>query len=142
MPIAFSRSLRSLHADGRSRRGVWILLLPLLVLCAWTAWFLGARVARFETSVQAHVEPSGILVATFTPSALAKIRVGQAGHLQTSATSVPVHVSRVAANVELTIDRGATPLAPGPAGTVEVQVESLSPAALLLRAAGYGGASP
>lgn len=56
VPIAFSRSMRSLHADGRSRRAICFLLLPAVVLAAWTAWFLGAHVSRYEITDRARLE--------------------------------------------------------------------------------------
>lgn len=56
MPIAFSRSMRSLHADGRSRRAIWFLLIPIAVLAAWSTWFVKARVARYEVTDRARLE--------------------------------------------------------------------------------------
>jgi len=48
--------MRSLHADGRSRRAIWFLLIPAVVLTAWTAWFLGAHVSRYEVTDRARLE--------------------------------------------------------------------------------------
>jgi membrane fusion protein (multidrug efflux system) len=48
--------MRSLHADGRSRRAIWFLLIPAAVLAAWTAWFLGAHVSRYEVTDRARLE--------------------------------------------------------------------------------------
>ncbi len=52
MPSPFSRTLRSLEADGHRR---WILgLVPtLLLLAAWSAWFLAARVTVYEVTEHA-----------------------------------------------------------------------------------------
>jgi len=56
VPIAFSRSMRSLHADGRSRRAIWFLLIPVVVLAAWTTWFVKSHVARYEVTDRARLE--------------------------------------------------------------------------------------
>lgn len=99
-----------------------------MVLGAWTIWFFEARVARFETSDRARIDGTRI-IAEFPPSA--RIHPGQLARFLINEGSFPARVTRVTgASVELMIDR---PLAPQP-GTVEVQVESLSPAAMLLRA--------
>ncbi len=55
MATAFSRSVRSLEADG-FRRSIVGLLLVILLLGAWTAWFFLARVARYEVTDQARLE--------------------------------------------------------------------------------------
>lgn len=168
MHIAFSRSLRSLHADGRSRRAIWFLLLPVVALAAWTAWFFGARVSRYEITDQARVEmdqavpgekpgaiiPPGKLrvIAEFPPpAAFGRIHAGQRalvriqgfppaqfGALRAHVTGIGGEVRNGSVPVELAIDTSATsiPLQRGLPGAVEVQVDSVSPATLLLRAAG------
>ena len=55
MPIAFSRSLRSLESDG-FRRSFWALALVVLLLSASCGWFLLARVAVYESSERARLE--------------------------------------------------------------------------------------
>jgi multidrug resistance efflux pump len=55
MATAFSRSVRSLEADG-FRRSIFGLLLVFLLLGAWTAWFFLAKVARYEVTEQARLE--------------------------------------------------------------------------------------
>lgn len=56
MAIAFSRSMRSLKADSRSRRAIWLLLVAGAVLTCWVAWFLRARVSRYEVTDHARLE--------------------------------------------------------------------------------------
>ena len=120
--------MRSLHADGRSRRAIWFLLLPVVVLGAWTMWFFEARIARYETTDRARVDGSRI-VAEFPSSK--QIHPGQLARLRAKSGSFSAHVTRVTADsVELAIDRSLAPQQ----GTVEIEVESLSPAAMLLRA--------
>ncbi|MGA2599606.1 MAG: hypothetical protein ABSH09_21745 [Bryobacteraceae bacterium] len=120
--------MRSLHADGRSRRALWFLLLPVVVLGAWTTWLFEARVLRHETTDHARVDGTRI-IAEFPPST--RIHPGQLGRFLIDGNSIPARVTRVTGqSVELAIDRSLAPQQ----GTVEVQVESLSPAAMLLRA--------
>ena len=120
--------MRSLHADGRSRRAIWFLLLPVVVLSVWTIWLFQAHVARYATTDHARVDGT-LIIAEFPPST--RIHAGQLGSFLINEGSFPAHVTRVTGqSVELSLDR---PLAPQQ-GTVEVQVESLSPAAMLLRA--------
>ena len=135
--------MRSLHADGRSRRVIWFLLIPVAVLAAWSAWFIQARVPRYELSDRAVVDTTSRIIAEF--SSANQIRSGQAARFQTNSGNVTAHVTHVAAlpngraHVELAIDSNSSQPSPGTSGTVEVVIESVSPAALLLRAAGERG---
>jgi hypothetical protein len=126
--------MRSLSTDGRSRRAIWFLLLPVVVLGAWTVWFFEARVARYEESDQARVDGTAV-IAGFAPVAAREIHVGQSARLRLQSGSVPARVTHVdsAGIVELHADSLTQNELPG---SVEVQVASVSPAALLLRAVG------
>jgi multidrug resistance efflux pump len=55
MPSPFSRTLRSLQSDGH-RRWVFGLVPAVLLLLAWVAWFLTARVSVYEVSGHARIE--------------------------------------------------------------------------------------
>jgi membrane fusion protein (multidrug efflux system) len=55
MSVAFSRTLRSLEADG-FRRTSWGLLLAAALMAAWAAWFLFGAVTRYEVSETARLE--------------------------------------------------------------------------------------
>lgn len=145
MAIAFARSLRSLEADGRSRGGLWFIVIAAVVLAAWMTWFLRARVAQYERTDRAVVEaaPGGrwLAVATFPVSALGRIRAGQPARVfvQGSALTATVaavssdNASRVVLNLE-----GTPVLRNGLQARIEVTVDNLTPAALLLRTAGQG----
>lgn len=127
MPIAFSRSIRSLHADGRSRRAIWFLLIPAVVLGAWTVWFFKAPIARYEVSNRARYDGSRIIAEFHSTGS---IHPGQRAYFGGKSA----HVTNVnGASVELALDRPAN-LPQGSTGKVEVQVEFLTPAAMLLRA--------
>jgi membrane fusion protein (multidrug efflux system) len=107
------------------------------------------------------IVPSGKLraVAQFPPSAaLGRIRVGQRARMRLDGFpwaqygSIPATVSRVAGEVrdgQVRVELGITPTAAfrvplqhGLPGSVEVEVERLTPAALLLRTAGRLLAAP
>ena len=55
MPTSFSRSLRSLEAD-RFRWSLVGIVVGILLLASWVAWFFLARVALYEVSDQARLE--------------------------------------------------------------------------------------
>lgn len=165
MSNSFPRSMRSLAADG-SGRSVAALLLGLLFLCAWSAWFLLARVTLYEVTSAARLEAVGAsrsgvelqdgrafaIVAYFPIEALGRIRPGQPARLRLHAFpwpqygSHPLTVGRVESEphngrfrVRLALAppfNTRVPLQRGLPGTVEVEVERLSPATLVLRMAG------
>ncbi len=113
---------------------------------------IGAVVADGEKL--AAVVPSGVVrvVAEFPPAALGRIRAGQPGQLRLHGFpwaqygSVPLTVSSAGnelrdgrIRVELSIDSKTPSLIPlqhGLPGSVEVEVERVAPAVLVLRAAG------
>ncbi len=108
----------------------------------------------------AAIVPSGKLrlVAEYAPaSAFGRIRPGQEGHLRLQGFpwmqygSLPVRVERVAGEVrngtvrvEMSVDASSStiPLQHGLPGSVEVEVERVSPAVLTLRLAGRISAAP
>src|SRR5687768_8661582 len=55
MAIPFSRSLRSLEADGFGRWTLSVLLVGLL-LAGWSAWFLFGSVGVYEVTPHARLE--------------------------------------------------------------------------------------
>ena len=68
MPTAFSRSMRSLAAEGfgRSLAG---LLSATLLLGGWGAWFLLSRVAVYEVTQKARLEVDRAAYPIATPVA-------------------------------------------------------------------------
>jgi hypothetical protein len=156
----FSRSFRSLRADGfQLTLGILILVGALLI--GWGGWFFLAQVTLYAMTDAAHLEVSENpeaeikIVAEFEPSdALGRIHASQKARLRLQGFnraqygSIPATVDRVAdeirdgkIRVELTVDPDPSftvPLQDGLPGTLEVEVERISPAALVLRAAGLG----
>jgi membrane fusion protein (multidrug efflux system) len=55
MPSPFSRTIRSLNAES-SRLSTLALVAVVVILGGWSFWFLGARVAIYETSETARLE--------------------------------------------------------------------------------------
>jgi multidrug resistance efflux pump len=76
MPSPFSRTLRSLEADGH-RRWAAGLIPALLLLAAWGAWFLMARVAVYEVSDRAWlaVDREAHPIAAPVPGRIASLRM-------------------------------------------------------------------
>jgi len=145
MAISFPRSMRSLQRDS-FRLSLVALVVTILLLLAWSAWFFLAKVPLYETSRQFEVQRDGSLAVTFSPQALARIRPGQSAVLRLAETAeqgaqaypavvmnTPTTGSRTN-QVELYVFSPEL-LPPGLAGEVRVEVESVSPARLVMRSA-------
>lgn len=137
MSSPFGRTLRSLNSD-RSRGSLIGLAAAILFLGLWLAWF-------FAGSLK--------VVASFPPSdALARIRAGQGGELRLdgfpwaeygSLTATVLWVADEAREGRVWVDCSVVrvtgsliPLQHGLPGTLVIEVERLSPAEMVLRAAG------
>ena len=160
----FPRSVRALEAD-RFRSSALGIVLCLMILGMWLAWFFMARVAEYKVAGTAFLEqrpcvigcgsalPSSVqAVAEFRASiALAHIRPGQRAYLHLDGlpralfTGIRAQVSSVATEVkdgkirvefvtEPDADLGLV-LRPNLTATVEVEVDRVSPAVLVLRKA-------
>lgn len=151
MATSFSHSLRVLEAD-KSRAG-WLGLLIIIALSGlWLAWGLWGQVTVYETTEQAHLAGGRAVVAYFSPAGRGRILPGQPallhldGYAWPQYGGIPATVSRVSRKlvdgrmeVRLTIEAGpAAPraLQPDMPGMVEIEIEQVSPATLLLRAVG------
>jgi hypothetical protein len=138
--------MRSLNRDS-FRPSLVGLIITILLLLAWSAWFFLAKVPLYETSREFQVRRDGSLAVTFSPQALARIRPDQAAVLRLAETAgqgaqtfsaivmdTPATDSRTS-QVEL-YAFSPEPLQPGVAGEVRVEVERVSPAMLVMRSAG------
>ncbi len=157
MPAPFANTLRSLSAD-RFRGSLIGLGVALILLLAWGSWFVIARITVFEISASAVVTEDGFVIADFPAAKVERIRRGQAGWLYPGpdGTKQPVGVpavvtdiigSRVAepARVKLfpVLDKDLSEILPeGRKVRVEIEVESVSPAALVLRTSGISVDTP
>ncbi len=142
-----------------------VLLSAVLLLAAWVGWAVRAKVTRYEISDSARLEPESaadqiqpgvsdrlVIVAEFRPAAaLGKVRPGQLATLRLDGSfgaqygTVSARVSHVAGairdgrlRVDLAVNSAHIPdisYQHGLPGSVEVEVERISPAALILRSA-------
>ncbi len=161
MSTAFSRTMRSLDADD-FRSSVVGLALVTVLMVGWFAWFVLARVALYEVSDSARLQMDergtvaqrGELkvVAGFPAAALGRVQPGQTARLHldgfpgTQNEGIAATVATVTSApqnggvyVELAIQpdlAAAIRLQGGLMGAVEVEVERVSPATLVLRAVG------
>ena len=153
MSIPFSRSMRSLQADGFRFSLVW-LVIAIALLTAWLAWFFLAQITLYETGQFVSITRDGTVVASFSAESLGRIRQGQYALLRFDAAAkedqagpIPAIVLNVApaaqakgpGRVELyPLPQGASriPARETLTGRVDVEIEYLSPAALVMRASG------
>jgi hypothetical protein len=148
MSTPFSRTLRSLHADN-FRGSAWLALLGLLALILWFSWFFLAQVLIYETSQSATIQPENKVTALFPLSATGRVRAGQAAQMQLDGLTgdIPARVSQVdqtLQGLQVSLDLQPLPgspfqLQPGLKGTVKIETEQSSPAALVLRAISPAG---
>jgi hypothetical protein len=146
MAITFSRSMRSLKADGFRTLLVWLLVAMVLVV-AWSGWFFLARVTLYEIGQTASVVRGGTIVIDFPAKTAERIQSGQtasfrpAGAAGSQPIAVPAMVMKVTrlprqdvVRVELLPQGDDVPPQVGTTGQVEIEVEYVSPATLAVRA--------
>lgn len=149
MSIAFSRSTAALRADSHRVALIGLLAaIPLILI--WIGWFLLATVAVREISSELVPGRPGEVNAIFTAGAGANIRQGQDALLRLvdefgQERIVPAIVSRAtrAGDGQLTVQLAPRPEfvenepLPDPLqGQAEIEIEQITPAVLVLRAAG------
>jgi len=147
MSLQFSRSMRSLTIDSYRASRIGMILAAILML-GLILWFLLAKVSLYETSTNVTLTQDGRLLASFNSDALARIQPGQTATISLtggpegrtvllSATVIgkdpdtnQVEFWAIANNAPPDILQG------NPTARVDVQVESITPARLVLRASG------
>jgi hypothetical protein len=147
MSIPFSRSTRSLGVDS-FRPALIGLGLAILTLIALIAWFFLARITLYQSSDGAKLKQDGQIIAAFPegtfsqlkPGQTAILRLGQAGdQRQVSIPAVVFDTQGGSEQVVLIVtDVSALPetATEETPGRVDVEVEYITPAELLLRASG------
>lgn len=155
MSLQFSRSLRSLKIDSfrASRVALVLAIINAVILLLW--FFLG-RITLYEVSSELSLGEDGSLEAAFTQEALARLYPGQSAILRVdagpdqplvTAPALLVDVddrSAVAQFLVMTEDLSSSALRGDPLSRaeIEVEVEYVTPATLVLRASGkYLGGS-
>jgi len=147
MSLQFSRSLRSLRIDSfrASRIG---LILAVLNMSALIAWFFLAKVTLYEASSSVSFTEDGRLMATFSPESIKRIQPGQSAILRLTpgADQPTIAIPTLVFDVEtgedrvellvMTSDFPETIPKEKLSGQVEVEVEYITPAELVLRTSG------
>jgi hypothetical protein len=152
MAISFPRSLRALGSD-RFRPSLVTLCITSLLLLVWFAWFWFASIPQYETSADLRVGRNGSVNVTLPAAARARVQPGQKATL----TLVPPG-QRAMYNGEVlrvretdgTAELYFPELAQFPMrsrATVQIEIETRTPASLVLdavrqSAASLGTASP
>ncbi len=142
-PIAFGRTLRALDADG-FRISNLIIVFGVALLAGWIWWFAGSSVPQYEISNQVRIEPNRF-VASFPARVLDRVRPGQNAAIQLDGATIPGKVIAVGTDaasgqvraILLPLTQNAPPAATSAQAAIEV--ERVSPAALVLRDIGRAG---
>lgn len=151
MALPFARSTRALHTD-RSSPALIVLVLAILLLGLWMAWFFWSSITLYETGQIVGATRRGTLVAAFPARVGARMQPGQLAVLKRQdnaeqpATNIPAVLMEVRNKVvdgQIQVD--LAPLLDQEAvrdvlkdfrGQVDVAVEQISPAQMIWRAAG------
>ena len=149
--IPFSRSIRSLDSDS-FRSTLVGLVVAIILVTAWIAWFSLGRVTLYETGQVVSVARGGEVVVDFSSEARGRIQRGQAALVQfdgdfgTQIGAIPAIVTNVPSagqddRVEVKLYLLASVAISGRSqdnltGQAKVEVEHISPAVLVMRAAG------
>ncbi|HSO27204.1 MAG TPA: hypothetical protein VLS48_03990 [Anaerolineales bacterium] len=145
--MQFSRSLRSLSLDGFRATRI-ALFLGIINMVALLAWFFFAHVTLYESTTDVAAQERGRVLARLRPEAIERVRQGQAAILRLSAGgdqpafSAPAVVMRrdvQSGTVELVVfaDQDLlSNLGRELKGELEIEVEHLTPAELVMRVSG------
>lgn len=151
MAIPFSRSLRSLHADG-FRPALIGLVIAIVLIGAWCSWFFLTEITLYQTARNAEIRHEFITVE-LPANKLERIRPGQAARLYLNGVSfkklgsIPAVVTDTSAapapGQQGLITLIALPEGPSPiffqdrlTGRVEIEVEHISPFDWIMRHSG------
>lgn len=143
-----------MNLDSYRASQIGLVVASLLVLLL-VGWFFFARVGLYEISQQISFDEQGRLMATFAPEAMDRIRQGQAAIVRyyRSGNQPPLTLRAMVFDappgenqVEILVqaeDQGNLPETGSEKGQVEVEVDRISPYALVMRATGkyVGGSS-
>lgn len=141
----YPRTIRYLNADTARP---WLIALgfAVLLMLLWVIWFFFAQITFTVQSESAHLYEGNIIVADFSQQALQKIARGQSAFVYVDdhvgqpemIAAIVSEVNREEQEVQLIVQSGSLK-EENLTGKVEVEVEHLSPARIVLRAAGLTG---
>lgn len=148
MSTSFSRSIRTLQTET-SGGSVGLLLLAAFLLAAWLVWSVLTPVPMYAVAETVELTGDTEAVAYFPPNDLLRVRSGQSGLLRLddfpwgefgTVTAFVVEVDEVLQDgrfpVKLRLEPpngSPIPLQSGLIGSIEIEVEKLSPITILLR---------
>jgi hypothetical protein len=148
MSISFTQSMQSLHAD-HGRSSLWGISVAILLLIVWLIWFFTPSVTVYANGRLIKLTRSGTLVAEVPAQESRHLRAGQTARIYPQGTTNPQQTLPATVQEVVTHsidDQVQIILYPdgevkrrfveGVNGAVQVEVESISPAILLLRASG------
>lgn len=155
---AFSNSTRSLERD-RFRPSILIASFAAVVLVLWAIWFFRGQITLYAIGNTVNIDSSGLVEADIPNQSLIKVKPGQFAWLRINGevgedlglgSMLVLRVRPAAAEgasgrVELLlIDERFYPAIANEqlTGRVEIEIEQLSPAQLVLRSSGQFGAAP
>lgn len=143
--VDYTKSTFSIAADNLTLKLIGGSLVMLLML-GWVVWFFFAHLTFYETSLGTW-QPNGVIVAQFSSESLLRLNYEQPAFFQTQNSSgqivsVPIQIVKIDAKsgqVELwplAEEQPAQTNTQPVHGQVKVGVEQVTPATLILRAAG------
>ncbi len=139
----FSRTLRSLDADGFGPSLVAIILAMLLLL-SWGMWFFLAKIPLTEVSQDIEMTQNETIIASYSPKAMSRFQEGQNAYIRLEGlwpetiSAMVMKVDYDKSQVELFAEEDLY-FVDGlqeKVEHVEVAVENVSPATLVMRASG------
>lgn len=147
MSIQFSRSVRALRLDSFRATRIG-LVIAVLIMLALILWFFLAKVTLYESSTTLETKPDGMILATFPGEARPRLRPGMPAILRMSqgadqpSVTLPAVVWNLPTEgeqVEILLLSGGETLSQQQgklSGQVDVEVEYITPVALVLRTSG------
>ena len=149
MSISFSRTIDNLR--GQRFNHSFILIVMILSLL-WGIWFVKASIPLYQEAEVVEIINSNRAVAQFPPAALLNLQPGQlawihlSGFSQSGEGVIAAQIRQINNSVRngyiqvdlqiLQNQESVIPLQSGLTGMVEVEVERISPMALVLRSVG------
>ena len=139
----FSRTMRSLDADSFGPSLV-ALIFAMILLLLWCFWFFLARIPITEVSQSVEIAQDEKIVATFPPKAMARLQEGQSAFLRLGGMwservpAIMMEINYPRGQVELFAEENLSFIdgVMGEVEQVEIEVEEVSPATLVMRASG------
>jgi hypothetical protein len=139
--------MRSLRLDGFRATRI-ALLIAVVNMLALMGWFFFAKVSLYEVGGNLSWNEEGMIAATFSKEAMPRLRQGQTATVRLDfgadqpAQTLPAYLYRLPENDEAVLfylDRNDLPDSARTGklnGQVEVEVEKVTPAQLVLRTSG------